>query len=164
MQNESDSQSDTETPVETKRNYRAANMQKARLARLEKIKQQKEIKAKQPKKVLEYNIESESDEYSSESEDDTIVLPKPKKRARATPPRLKRQNGYYKEETSAEYDPRDMAMMQMQMAQLQKSVKRKARKPIKKQTVVQVLQPAHNEKQQGGRSSQDIMLDALLGK
>lgn len=154
---------------EKKPSYRQRNMERARLARLEKIKQQKEMKAKQPKKVLEYNLESESDEDESESEDDSIILTKrptrkparaPKQKKMPPPPKLERQKGYYEQ---PEYDPRDLALlqMQMQMQQLQKRVKRK--KPVKKQTVVQVLQPpTHSMGGSGGSSNP--MLDALLGK
>lgn len=172
--NDSSSQEEPElVPAEEKkRNYRSENMKKARLARLEKIRQEKELKAKQPKKVAEYNLVSDSESESESSDDDAYQLPRPPRKAPARrgkvpgPAPLRRQNGYYKEETSADYDPRDMAMLQMQlqMQQMEKKMKRKARKPVKKQTVVQVLQPQAQSHAPQARSSNDIMLDALLGR
>jgi hypothetical protein len=151
---------------EKKPSYRQRNMERARLARLEKLKNKKEIKARQPKKVLEYNIESESDE-ESESDDDIVLSKRPPRRAPAKakrippPPKLKRQMGYYEQ---PQYDQRDLALlqMQMQMQQLQHKVKRTAKKPVKKQTVVQVLQPSTQHI--SGSGSSNPMLDALLGK
>lgn len=162
---------DIATPLKSTPEYRRRNMEKARKARLESLKLKRESKAKKPKKVLEYNIDSsdsesasEEEEFSSEDDsDDKLPLEKPKlirqKRiSTKVSTKVKDPDADYKEQMM-----KYMVQQEKKMKQLKKKVSLKS-KP-KRKTVVQVIQP-----QNGGssppvkRSTSDIYFDYILGK
>lgn len=148
--------------------YRRQNMEKARLARLEKLKQKREQKANKPKKVLEYNLDSSSSDDSAsdvsyeELSEDELPLKKPVLKRQKAISKYNEQQSLTANDAYKDQFLKYMLQQEKKMKQLAKQVRKKP--AIKKKTVVQVVQPQSGGNSEKPRSANDVYMDYILGK